>query len=378
MLHTLDLRGFRGFESYRLAGLARVNLLVGKNNCGKTSILEAVELLVSEGDPEVLNDSLQRRGQHADRVPGMLAKRIDVSHLFYGHTCTPDVSFDLSSDKGKRILKVKILSLDDMDKKAGDLRRAVREQMSLLDLDEEDLDLDEEDPTPTPAFAMSIDRGGPARKIVLPVMEDGAVVMGYKSYRRFARNVHSGTPAHFLTLDGFDPASMDKMWNTVLEEGIEEEIVADMRLLESNLDSIQFRSSPGLGGRILIGLQNVRGRLPISTYGDGMKRLLALRLSFIGTKDGVLLIDEIDTGLHWTVMEEMWQFVMEVAKRLNVQVFATTHSYDCIRGLGSLIRNRPDLEDQVSIQKIDRLLPEAVCLQSDQIRVAVENDIEVR
>ena len=51
MLHTLSLNGFRGFESYRLSGLARVNLLVGKNNSGKTSVLEAVELLVSEGNP---------------------------------------------------------------------------------------------------------------------------------------------------------------------------------------------------------------------------------------------------------------------------------------------------------------------------------------
>ncbi|OOV35655.1 hypothetical protein BV61_00110 [Candidatus Synechococcus spongiarum LMB bulk15M] len=48
MLQTLHLRGFRGFDSYRLTGLARVNLVVGKNNCGKTSILEAIELLVSE------------------------------------------------------------------------------------------------------------------------------------------------------------------------------------------------------------------------------------------------------------------------------------------------------------------------------------------
>ena len=105
-----------------------------------------------------------------------------------------------------------------------------------------------------------------------------------------------------------------------------------------------------------------------------MRRLLALRLSL----KGILLIDEIDAGLHWTVMEEMWQLMGEVARRLNVQVFATTHSFDCIRGLGSLLRNRPQLKNQVSSRKVTRLLSEAVCLQGDQIRIAVKQDIEVR
>ena len=109
-----------------------------------------------------------------------------------------------------------------------------------------------------------------------------------------------------------------------------------------------------------------------------MRRLLALRLSFVGTTNGVLLIDEIDTGLHWTIMEDMWQFVVEVARKSNVQVFATTHSHDCIRGLASLIQSRPEFADQVSIQKVVSSLPQAVCLRGDQIRVAVEQEIEVR
>ena len=109
-----------------------------------------------------------------------------------------------------------------------------------------------------------------------------------------------------------------------------------------------------------------------------MRRLLALRLSFVGSKDGFLLIDEIDTGLHWTVMEDMWEFVVEMARKSNVQIFATTHSYDCIRGLGALLQSRPDLTDQVSVQKVDTSLKQAVCLRGDHIKVAVEQDIEVR
>ena len=228
----------------------------------------------------------------------------------------------------------------------------------------------------TPMFGMSIDRGAPERQLVLPVMEDGSIM--FERHPRLIRDGSPGTPVHFLTLESFDPAAMGGMWDTVLSEGREAEIVDDMRLLEPGLGSIHFLTSGGYRSGILVGLRSGGRRLPIGTYGDGMRRLLALRLSFVGTANGFLLIDEIDTGLHWTIMEEMWQFVVEVARKSNVQIFATTHSLDCIQGLGSLIQSRPDLKEEVSIQKVNTSLKQAVGLRGDQIKVAVEQDIEVR
>ena len=369
MLNTLNLRGFRGFDSYRLSGLARVNLLVGKNNCGKTSVLEAVELLVSEGDPRVLYNSLRRRGE---RVTDRMRERLmDISHIFHGHDPAPGVSFELSSDNGKGTLKVKILSLEEVREEVEDKGRGIKEWWTRR--------LFEPDEDVVPVFGMSIDMGVPeSRTTLLPVMEeDGTIGIGY-GYARPMRNGHSGTRVPFLALDAFDPASMAEQWNTVLKEGLEAEIVTDMRVLQPDLVSIHFLPRTRSGSDILLGLENDRRRAPIGTYGDGMRQLLALRLSFVGAANGVLLIDEIDAGLHWRVMEEMWKLVVDVAERLNVQVFATTHSSDCIRGLGSLLGNRPDLEEQVSLQRVTQSLSKAVSLQGDQVRIAMKQDIEVR
>jgi predicted ATPase len=79
MLKTLALRGFRGFESYELTDLATVNLIVGKNNCGKTTVLEAIELLVSNGHPFMLHDVAGRRGEMTSA-----GNSVEVSHLFLG------------------------------------------------------------------------------------------------------------------------------------------------------------------------------------------------------------------------------------------------------------------------------------------------------
>ena len=365
MLETLAIRGYRGFESYRLTNLARVNLVVGKNNCGKTSVLEAIELLVSGGRPGVLMRSLQRRGEVGargrDRPPA-------VTHIFFGHVSKPGTSCNLSSDDGKRVLSVKVLPVDEAGEEAEDWSPAIRKGLLRSAYDPDD--------DATPAFVMSIEQGAPEKRIVVPILEDGTILL--ERHIRWFRAEPLDTPVHFLTLEAFDPAAMRQMWDTILAEGRETEIVEDMRLLEPNLDSIQFLSGAGFGNGILIGVQGGGRRLPIGTYGDGMRRLLALRLSFVGTTNGFLLVDEIDTGFHWTIMEEMWQFVVEVARRLNVQVFATTHSYDCIKGLGTLLQSRPDLTDQVSIQKIHGSLKQAVCLRGDQIKVAVEQNIEVR
>ncbi len=61
-----------------------------------------------------------------------------------------------------------------------------------------------------------------------------------------------------------------------------------------------------------------------------MGRLLGVALALVNASDGVLLIDEIESGLHYTVQADMWRLIFRVAHRLNVQVFATTHSWDCI------------------------------------------------
>jgi predicted ATP-dependent endonuclease of OLD family len=106
--------------------------------------------------------------------------------------------------------------------------------------------------------------------------------------------------------------------------------------------------------------------------------MLALALALAKTQNGILLVDEIDTRLHYSVMGDMWRLVAETARRYNIQVFATTHSFDCVRGLDWLCRKYPELGAEVSIQKIEPELPMAVALDAEQIKISVEQDIEVR
>lgn len=106
--------------------------------------------------------------------------------------------------------------------------------------------------------------------------------------------------------------------------------------------------------------------------------MLALAICLSQTRGGILLVDEIDTGLHYSILGDMWLMLVNAAKQYDTQVFATTHSLDCIRGLAWLCEQHPELADEVSIQKIDASLEESVVLDAEKIQIAVEQDLEVR
>ena len=366
-MKTLKLHRYRGFESYQLTDLARVNLVVGKNNCGKTSILEAVELLMSWGQPSVFLASAIRRNELDEDDPSS-GSQPNISHFFYGHRCEPGGSFKLSSPDGQQSLTATIVPIkyvpddDRLEMRTKEGRRIYSD----------------EEP---PKFELSLVLNE-QKPIMFMVGENGRLLQrlwhGYLRDYGAGRETPEGADRRAVSFLNFDRPSMRAAWNALLAEGREAEIETAMRILMPEIHSIHFLAGDRRRGGILVGQGDDPRRLPIGSYGDGMRRLLAISLALVGTENGCLLIDEIDTGFHWTVMEDLWRLVVETAQRLNVQVFATTHSYDCIKGLGALVRSRPDLAEQVTIQKMHLSLEQAVCIPGKEIQIAVEQDIEVR
>ena len=119
-------------------------------------------------------------------------------------------------------------------------------------------------------------------------------------------------------------------------------------------------------------------RIPFSELGEGANRLLALGVALGCSENGLLLIDEIDTGLHYTVLADMWRMVIKSAQELDLQVIATTHSSDCLRALRDAVEADAGLADEVATYSIDRRVDEAVRFDGSELGVIVDNEIEVR
>ena len=358
VLKSLKMTGFRAFESYTLDSLSRVNLVVGRNNSGKTSVLEAVDLLVSGGSPASISESARRRDEVRPVEWRAALRRVpSIAHLFYGHACEPGANLELRGSRNAGRVAVELRSLDELDEEI------------LADMFNERLP-----PEAAPAMGLAVTLN--ARKtpeFVFPVTEEGLLL--HDPRRRWMTR----TSARFLSLTSMDPPFLSESWNALVSDGREREVVEDMKLLMPDIDSIHFLTSGRTpNGGFVVGLRGGGTRYPLGTFGDGMRRLLLLRLALANNVDSCVLVDEVDTGLHWTVMAGMWRLVVEVAHRSRLQLFATTHSHDCILGLASMIKSYPALAGEVSIQKIDTSLPRAVSVQGTDIPAALESGVDFR
>jgi len=116
----------------------------------------------------------------------------------------------------------------------------------------------------------------------------------------------------------------------------------------------------------------------MGSMGDGIWRLLGIALTMVNAKGKVLLIDEIDTGFHYSVMVDLWKLIWKTAKELDIQVFATTHSRDCWEALGELIEAEEIYGDEIMIHRIDAKRDRSTSYDTDKIVIAAEDQVEVR
>ena len=131
---------------------------------------------------------------------------------------------------------------------------------------------------------------------------------------------------------GLSPIDMAALWDDTVLLDLQHDIVAALQVIAPSTVSVNFVGArKGSVERIpIVKVQEFALPVALRTLGEGMNRMLGIALALVNAKDGMLLIDEVDTGLHYSVLPDLWKLVFEVAHRLNVQVFATSHSWDCI------------------------------------------------
>jgi ABC-type branched-subunit amino acid transport system ATPase component len=360
MYERIRINRFRQFQTFELAGLTRVNLLVGKNNAGKTSLLEAIEMLASGGRASALLLSARRRGEDL-LVPNEARhiRQLDVRHLFLGHKLEVGLSFELIGRSGN----VETLVRCDVEHAPLDLSRR--------ELVPEDLDLESQ-------LALRLRGPETPEGVLLPVSAQGTVLADpVRRVRPVAPHVAS--PVVFLGTEGAPADSLQQNWNNLVLTSEEEKVTAAMKIVEPNMERLAFTTRDMSGpGTAFVKFVGEDQRVPLGSLGDGTRRLLALAILLARATGGVLLVDEIDTGLHYTALESMWRFVVETARRLDIQVFATSHSGDCVRALAWLQSDAPDLASEVSVHRVERGADAAVLYSAADIETAARHHIEVR
>lgn len=374
MISSIQIKGYRGFDNFEMSGLGRINLLVGTNNSGKTSVLEALYLLSSGGDAAPLWDLLLRRGERlpptltpaADR-PRRSPVELDVAHLFNGHEAQVGSNLKISAryDLGQRTIEYSIIEITPRD---------IPELFS------------EEDGAMTPRLALEIGGSHKQSRNVFPLSRGGGIY--YDSIelppRRGRTRVADLSPAYFITTESLSGDQLIAMWNKVSLTPSEGLVLRALQFLDRDIERIAAQATSGpyystqSRGGFIVKRRGWDQPVPIGSMGDGMWRMLAMAIAITQCKGGVLLVDEIDTGLHYSVMSQMWKLILNAAKELDVQVFATTHSYDCVYSVAQICGGSAMEGRNVTVQRIEAGKDRAVPYDEDEITVAASHEIEVR
>ncbi len=347
MIRDLTIQGYRRFKDFHIDGLARVNLLVGPNNSGKTSFLEAVHMLVGQDKHLCLAETLYHRDELSEPPKSRrLSDTLDnganyqIEHIFYGfygHELKRGQKIKLQSRQEEpRVLEIRLKSKQDSS---------------------------------TPASLYFSDGG-----IALQIGSGGAA--------HIQRRADPFAPTHygpFIPGNGLSVDEMAYLWDRITLSPQEENVVKALQIIEADVERISFTSRRNTMSGILVKLRGQNTPIPLSSMGDGMRRILALAMLAAVAENGFMFVDEIDTGLYYETQIDMWRLLIETAQRLNVQIFTTTHSLDCVRAFQEALSQT---EDQ-SAGKLLRLSLRSgeiqpVSYTTDDLTIAMRQEIEVR
>ena len=355
MLRSLKIENFRCFPTFELQQLGNLNLLVGTNNSGKTSILEAIQLLTSQSNLETLREVMIGRGEYILNDERGDSLELDIRHLFYGH------EIDVGS-------KFSIVSGNQSNEEGIAISVEKTGQLSLFE------ELQE--------FVLVIKLlGQKSESITLPLSPEEGLPFDY--VKRIRRDFNkSGVKTQFITSSSLTPEEMINLFNKVVLTSEEHFVIEALQTIEPKIERIApaeiryKQTSSRIGFRVR--LSDSDKPIPIGSMGDGIWRILGLTLAIVNARNGVLLVDEIDTGLHFSAMSDMWKLISETAKRLNVQVFATTHNSDCWTSLAAIANTESPSEEGITIQRIEKGKPSSIVFTERQVIIAAERGIEVR
>ncbi len=296
LLDNLHIKSYRGIAELSLTGLLPVSLIVGANNCGKSSILEAVGLLLRPLDPSQWVHVARQRDTDTDLADALwsIFRSHGVLQLDDGPQQSRPTEIEGQVRDEQRTMNVRAVATEDWDAEdsgAASLRVSVK----LNELPRQEL-----------IFRRSV----PARW-----------GEGVTQHRCF-----TVTPITHRS----SRALVDHL-SRVVDEGEKALALEMLQLFDSRVLSLDV--SAGRRRQTIVVKHEGRGAVDLASFGDGMRRVTALALALSRAQGGVLLIDELEAGIHPTVLGQVLQKLLAAAETAEVQVIATTHSLEAVDAL---------------------------------------------
>lgn len=298
MFNKIEIERFRGIASASINGFRQINLFFGKNNCGKSSLLECLFLASGVSNPLLPIHVNLMRGYNKTRLN-------DLKLDFYNLDSTYPIHIRLDNDE-TRDLKINLF-----EQNRNNISINADDANILSNLEEGEYGLNFDFEINGKPFESQL-RFGSAKST------DATRNVSSK-YTESLRCIYLSPKYDFS-------ASIQGLKN-ILQNKDEHFIVEGLKIIEPRVKDFIFTDKEML---VDVGLSK---RIPVNMMGDGARKIVSLLTAIYDCKDGALLVDEISNGFHHSVMCNLWKVLINASIRNNTQLFITTHDTDSIKGL---------------------------------------------
>lgn len=347
MLKNLRIRNYRAINELRIDELRRINLISGRNNSGKTTLLEAL-LILSAGHPEITLHTAIIRGMKSERLPQaaipMIYWRQMFSSLDFGTPIEISAEHQSSGSLSMRIQ----MGHDDIVK------------TSLTRSNEVLLGEELQDPT----LVATIQRGAEKWQRRIQVTD--------KEIQMERRNQPVLFLSYIIPSQIEDLRSDAECLDKLKKQKQVQRVVRALKIVDPSLTGLEVISQTG--SPMIWADTGLSELVPLPILGEGVVRVSRMAMCMVLARGGVLLVDEIENGIHHSMVSELWQFILATAKELDVQVFATTHSYECVEAAQAVE------SDDLMLHRIEASETghRCVSVHRNELATAVLHNLEIR
>lgn len=358
MIQSVSFQNFRGFKYLELPDLAPITLLSGKNNAGKSTVLEGIFLLVDHSDPMCFRKIGNFRGFSA--VPDF---DILWKPLFYRLNVDEPIQI---SARLEHDIELTYYREDSYSPLPQDFNGMTPDAMNRF--------ISSAQNGYTLGFQLTQKESSYTETGHFLAAPDGFVVNMNTSLPNNQKMSMPFTQIINSTMISFQ--SPVELFGKLELDGRKSEILHILNQMDCHLSDITAITANGqtqlygnMGGKLL----------PMCLAGDGMNRLLFIMLSIMENPNSLILIDEIENGFHYSMYPMIWEAIVNAARESNCQVIATTHSYECVAGAIKSVQNADRKEDFCLFRLAQEKEGRAAYRYSENLlQYALESDVEVR
>ena len=359
MINALNISGFKGFVELDLPHLSRITLLGGRNNAGKTSVLEALFTLFDRLNPQMM--LRQYAWRNVESLP--LDPASVWSPFFYGYDLNRDIRMHaLINGRPERMALHFNPNYSQQTIFAEPPTQGSRTALIQTD---------------TPAgITASLDIR--YQTDTLPEQVSHITLRG-NTLEYTAENIDSFSP-HLVAIIGTRiPESQNELatrFGQLDVVGRQDVVVDFLRIMEPDLKSLTVIATGNLS--MVYGDVGLPRKIPISYMGDGMFRLLTIITYMATLPGGILLIDEVENGIHHSVMAQVWAAIAAASREFDCQVIATSHSYECLQSAVQGLEG--ESEEDFAYIRLDKKAGGVTAKRFDYalLQAALASNLEVR